>query len=53
MKIDKFPKKRGPHLLFWTVWKTEEPSWEPYYHNVHEAAALDDFFATYSAMEAF
>ena len=44
VKIDKFPKKRGPHLLFWTVWKTEEPSWEPY-HNVHEAAALDDFFA--------
>ena len=45
VKIDKFPKKRGPHLLFWTVWKTEEPSWEPHY-NVHEAAALDDFFAT-------
>ena len=45
VKIDKFPKKRGPQLLFWTVWKTEEPSWEPY-HNVHEAAALDDFFAT-------
>lgn len=44
-KIDKFPKKRGPQLLFWTVWKTEEPSWEPY-HNVYETSALDDFFAT-------
>ena len=45
VKIDKFPKKRGPQLLFWTVWKTEEPSWEPY-GNVYDVAALDDFFAS-------
>ena len=45
VKISAFPKKRGPQLLFWTVWKTEEPSWEPY-GNVYDVAALDDFFAS-------
>ena len=45
VKISAFPKRRGPQLLFWTVWKTEEPSWEPY-GNVYDVAALDDFFAS-------